>query len=756
MVRQSDQSLDWSGSEETMSASFEKSMPDHLSFSDKVTNLSPIYQSLLGIMKDEFSLALSLVCTKSQVEAITSASTIKQCAYSEMNDIDVADCSCCMIHDEFIAAEAPADKYDCNDLLGDDGPLISTLSLFAFYDGGVSTKEAGANTFNETLYKQSSIYTPMVQTHTVNDIMFGYPSAYIGKVVPWLFMAQGKEIMINNGMENPTSEQIATEILNGNMDEFTSFPLGDIAAYTKDIGAVCLDTCAYVPDGDITVYTPLESMCDGFAPERYLLTSTDEILVSGIDCKPYSSTYSTKKMCTDIASKLELFPNNVDSSACICADGSDDWKTSGCCLAAGTYEGIDLTATGCLYPVPGIIGPNYVGAAAGGSVDVPKVDVGRAVQDWKINQESSKHSRFMCPAEGISKAELAFFGHYEKYDGNMNHTTYYYSGDLRMKQSDVNTGAAHVTKVSGYDPQHFKPLGLKAPFNEMQLSIGHFNRANNSIFIPEIKSHLNFTEDWVARPVICDASDLCHILARLKPDKNMLVGSGAPGKFHATGLGLPYDGLLAVGFMEGPTENGRPTYFHQPLYLDGDAALYSQGINIYRPKNNSDPGEFTIGEENRNFDLVTKDLVSTIKSNIQSYIDLEPATGRGIRSKMRFGISTSVWDGSSNLLSPNLDTDKIVPSYWKAEERLMVDDDDVSKFSNIAKKYRKTQQKYGLVMIIFYGALYIIGFPMICHIGFFQGPQEFLKNSNPNSRGERGKSLALGQSTASSAEETEA
>lgn len=753
MVRKPDQTLDWSSSEEKVSTSFSKSMSDHLSFSDTVTNLAPIYQSLLGVVKDEISLALSMICTKPQVDNIMNASTYNQCSEEEINNYAVTDCSCCMLHDEFVAAGEPVDKIDCNSFLKEDGPLISTLSLFAFYDGGVSIKEASPTTFNETIFKQTSIYNPLVQTHTVNDIMFGYPSAFIGKVVPWLYMSEGKKIMTENGISNPTSEQVANEILNGNMDSFIPFPIGNVAAYTKDVGAVCHTTCSFTPDSDLLSYSPLESMCSGFAPERYSLSNTDEIVLGEIDCKPYSSTFSTVKMCTDIDSILDLDPNEPGYAACVCADGSEDWKTSGCCLASGTFNGIDLTATGCLYPVSGVLDSNYAGMASDSSSDMPKIDLGKAVQNWKDNEESSKSSRFMCPAEGLSKPEYEFFGYYEKFDGKVNHTTFYFSGDKRMKQEDVKNGIAYVSTVTGYDPQHFKPVGLKAPFNEMQLSIGHFNRVNNSIWISDIKSSLNFTEDWVARPIICDSSELCHILARLKPDKYMLSGSSNTEKFYPSGLGLPYDGLLTTGFMEGPTANGRPTYFHQPLYLDGDETLFSQGINIYRPKSvDSDPGTFTVGGSNSNYELVTKDLVDSLKSEIESYIDLEPATGLGVRSKMRFGFSASVWEGASNLLSPNLDDEKIIPTYWKAEERTLVDDDDVSELSDIARKYRKTQQRYGLIMIIFYGSLYIVGLPMLCHIGFFQGPQEYLKNSSSSTREQRGKSLALGQSTASSAE----
>ena len=39
-----------------------------------------------------------------------------------------------------------------------------------------------------------------------------------------------------------------------------------------------------------------------------------------------------------------------------------------------------------------------------------------------------------------------------------------------------------------------------------------------------------------------------------------------------------------------------------------------------------------------------EEIVAQNKNMLQSYMDLEPATGLGIRSKLRFGMSYSVWE----------------------------------------------------------------------------------------------------------------
>ena len=224
---------------------YEKVMPDHLSMSDTVTNLSPVYLSTLGLANDEFSLMLSLACTPSQIANIPFAASKAQCNALELNDMDKSDCSCCMLNDSYEANGSPVNSINCNTLLDDEGTIMSTLSLLAYYDGGIPVKSKGemkydgsSHVFNETLFKQDTIYSPLIQKHIINDLLFGYPSAFVGKVIPTLFMSLAHDIMKQAGIADITGDKVATEILNGNMDDDIGFKLGNIAAYTKDVGAV--------------------------------------------------------------------------------------------------------------------------------------------------------------------------------------------------------------------------------------------------------------------------------------------------------------------------------------------------------------------------------------------------------------------------------------------------------------------------------------------------------------------------------------
>lgn len=244
MVRsESDLSLSWEDGTIEDVASYNKETPAHLSMTDEITNLSPIYQSLLGEVNDELSLALSFVCTPAQIENILSADTKAQCLENEMNDMSKVDCSCCMTKAMYVSKGSPVGVTVCDEILKDSDVIMSDLSRLAYYDGGVVVKEAGEEeytggaSFVKTLYEQDKIYSPVIQTHSVNDWLFGHPSAYMGKVLPSIYMSKAKELLSGQTSDN---EDVAKEILTGQLDSELPFPLGDLATYTEQVGAVSM------------------------------------------------------------------------------------------------------------------------------------------------------------------------------------------------------------------------------------------------------------------------------------------------------------------------------------------------------------------------------------------------------------------------------------------------------------------------------------------------------------------------------------
>ena len=234
-------------------------------------------------------------------------------------------------------------------------------------------------------------------------------------------------------------------------------------------------------------------------------------------------------------------------------------------------------------------------------------------------------------------------------------------------------------------------------------------------------------------------------------------------------------------------------YIHQPLYLNGDEDLYAQqnnsyveglsgnGLKIYRPKDfETDPGTFKVGETNEKFELVDETLVASKVDDLQSYIDVEPATGLGIRSKMRFGVSYSLWecdpstnancklsrnsDGSgscydkagdeifknlssavktklesankknftypcsaANLMTPEVVGGKIIPMYWYEDARTEVEEADIKVFSDMAKDYYVMFDDFTWVFTIGFFLLSGLGMGLLMRCFWFAPPREFLK-----------------------------
>jgi hypothetical protein len=242
MTRGDDLTLTWSNAQIVDVASYEKTTPTHLSMNDEITNLSPIYQSIIGEANDELSLILSMICTPKQIENILFADTKAQCSNVQINDMEEEDCSCCMLTDMYVAQSAPVGVLECRSFLLDSGAIVSDLSLLAYYDGGVAVKEvgdleySGNGNFVKTMHDQTNIFSPVIQTHTVNEWLFGHPSAYIGKVITKIYFAQAFKIMKDNGFNSRSDT--AKELLTGNMDDIMTLKLGNVALYTKNVGSV--------------------------------------------------------------------------------------------------------------------------------------------------------------------------------------------------------------------------------------------------------------------------------------------------------------------------------------------------------------------------------------------------------------------------------------------------------------------------------------------------------------------------------------
>ncbi len=648
LQRNADFTLSVAESKATLSA--KRLLANHLSMTDIITNFSPDYLSFLGAMNDEVNMILSLKCTGEQIANIGVNGKI-QCSTEELGNVSATNCACCMMDDALALATlqnngVPPAFTNCNSYFSDDGPIMSTLSLLASYDGGAVVKSSGemkydgsGSSFSSTSFGQTNIYTALIQSHTINDLMFGYPSAYLGWVAFHAQMARAKK-----SLTSPlSSTELSKRMLTGQMDANLSFKLGNIADYTSKVGSVCYATC--LKNGN----------CEGYAPGRHETSDIDKVKLGGIKCKPYTSAFEVVAKCTATNAALQLNPNVPGYEACICANGSNEWSSKGCCLAAGKYNGSNLEGEGCLFEVAGIVGPNYSGMDA--SV-ANTVDLGKALRSWIEREESNSVSEFMCPAVGTSLDEHKKFGYYETYDGSKEHITYYNTGNDRMRQDDIVNPSSkeYVSAVTGGSGKYFAPKGLTARVGASQISDGIPQNVTRPVYVPDAMKPINFAFEGIrdngVRNQIC-GRNACIVSARLRP----IATAFNINKAVADGAGLPFDGLQPVGHMNGQSVTGRPEYLHHPLFLFGDTQLYTQqnnsyaetvdgnGIKIYRPSSaSSPPGAFDPSNIGSNYQLVDKAYVDAQKDALLSHIDIEVATGLAARQRMRFGASFSIWE----------------------------------------------------------------------------------------------------------------
>lgn len=167
----------------------------------------------------------------------------------------------------------------------------------------------------------------------------------------------------------------------------------------------------------------------------------------------------------------------------------------------------------------------------------------------------------------------------------------------------------------------------------------------------------------------------------------------------------------------------------------------------------------------------------------ESYIDLEPATGLGIRARFRHGISHSLWEcdpvsnekcklskgrsnsngcysslsqGSSypcsaaNVFSPFVVGGKIIPAYWVDDKQQKATALDIATLSVITDKYREVQHSYGFLVNIAILLTWTLGLPLALQLACFAPEKQFLKQG-PVEGGKRNSGKAT-SSVASSAD----
>ena len=82
---------------------------------------------------------------------------------------------------------AKAEQTDCASFTGEDSKVMGLVNLLSQIDGGTVVKKMGdkahnvaGGMFTVTAFNEPRFYAPLIQTHSANDIFYGYPSAIVG------------------------------------------------------------------------------------------------------------------------------------------------------------------------------------------------------------------------------------------------------------------------------------------------------------------------------------------------------------------------------------------------------------------------------------------------------------------------------------------------------------------------------------------------------------------------------------------------
>lgn len=169
---------------------------------------------------------------------------------------------------------------------------------------------------------------------------------------------------------------------------------------------------------------------------------------------------------------------------------------------------------------------------------------------------------------------------------------------------------------------------------------------------------------------------------------------------------------------------------------------------------------------------------------LQSYLDIEPATGLGVRSKRRFGVSYSIWEcdpntsdncnlskrsddsgscyattsnmkypcSAANLMTPNVVGGKIIPMYWYEDARQEIGDVEVNTITDLANEHYKLFESFFHLWCLGWMSALTIGLGMLFRCFIYSPEKEFLK-AGPVGGTVVGSSTSAAASTASSSAE---
>nr|CCA22552.1 croquemortlike mating protein M82 putative [Albugo laibachii Nc14] len=268
-----------------------------------------------------------------------------------------------------------------------------------------------------------------------------------------------------------------------------------------------------------------------------------------------------------------------------------------------------------------------------------------------------------------------YIGEYEQFDG---YTKYPMWVDLNSSRRNPNLDELSsfgmyancdsppsnltCTKVFGGDGTSMPPAltsitGLASTLTHSSMEL-YLSQANQNVTL------YNTKQSKVIKGIT---------LIRLKPRNDLLNFTASDHK----GVGVPYDGVLNLGFV-----TGFLAFLSYPVFAYGDSRLLDN-VEITLRDGVVATQDSLYGDDN--------DLLPEYADMYTTYLDVEPTTGKTLDARKRlmasYAVSRSPLNHSSSMLDvlwPSIPTEVIYPVFW-AEERPMMTNRIASSFTRMRK-----------------------------------------------------------------------
>ena len=284
-----------------------------------------------------------------------------------------------------------------------------------------------------------------------------------------------------------------------------------------------------------------------------------------------ASRFLDSSVDDDLEAVVEGFATTIDTYYCKCADDSNDFKTTGCCLSSGGGGGTDFTGFGCLQGLPGWFDEN-----------LSDNDMSASMQRSVVKESSTPLTKQdYCPTDPAKMAEFS------KFKGE---TNFIINSEMAGTSYTQVAPGIYNEDVNGGNGKFLAPMGLTSTAGDLTISTNTDKPAESlKLFVSQVSRALSL--DYSSSATLGDAN---FLVAEFRPNEKLLwstAGGGdadaedkLAGKTTETQYPLSWEGTANVMPLK-----SLPVYLSHVNFLNGESKLLDSadvtdggnGIEIY-------------------------------------------------------------------------------------------------------------------------------------------------------------------------------